>query len=176
MLCQSESALTTQAIVSRVSEDDLITYCGLYCGNCAERCAVPRQARELLDLVRDEGYDCFYESVPDMKGHYPSFVKVLEYFSSLECGCRKRKGSPPKCPIRVCAIEKGAFVCMDCRDFPCDKWNGIARFHPLLVSDAQRYREIGKERWLEEQRARGRKGFNYGMVKRAELHDPAGKE
>jgi hypothetical protein len=151
--------------VKRVPDDDLITYCGLYCGLCAERCTVPLRARELMDLVRDEGYDQFYEFVPGINDHYPSFIKVLEEFSALDCRCRNRKGGPPSCAIYACAAKKGAFVCMDCEDFPCDKWNAISRIHPLLKNDADRYREVGKERWLEEQRVRAEKGFCYGMIK-----------
>jgi hypothetical protein len=155
-----------------MSDDDLITYCGLYCGICAERCAIPRLAKELLDMVKDEGYDQFYEFVPGMKEHYPSFVKILEDFSMMECGCRDRKGGPPDCEIRICANGRGMFVCMDCQDFPCDKWSAIANIYPLLTSDAHRYREIGKERWLEEQKAKGRKGFYYGMIRRVAIQGP----
>jgi hypothetical protein len=159
-----------------MTDDDLITYCGLYCGICAERCVLPQRARELLDLIREEGYDQYYEFVPGLKEHYPSFVKVLEDLSTMDCRCRNRRGGPPNCEIRNCADERGVFVCMDCQDFPCERWKAIARFYPLLASDAQRYREIGKERWLEEQKARGRKNFYYGMVRCVPEPGPEGAE
>lgn len=151
-----------------MSDDDLITYCGLFCDLCAERCILPRMARELLATVKDEGYDCFCEFVPGMKDHYPSFVKVLQDLSEMDCKCRDGSGGPPGCEIRICAKGKGMFVCMDCQDFPCDKWISVAKVYPFLIMDSTRYKEAGREAWLMEQKAKGAKGFCYRMVRRVE--------
>lgn len=156
-----------------MSDDHLITYCGLYCGLCAERRVLPGLASELLDTVKDEGYDYFYEFVPGMKEHYPSFIKVLKDLSTMDCKCRDGSGGPPNCEIRTCAKGRGLFVCMDCQDFPCGKWSTVAKVYPFLVVDTDRYREFGKERWLEEQRAKARKGFNYSMIRRTEAPGPS---
>ncbi|MDD1769745.1 MAG: DUF3795 domain-containing protein [Methanomassiliicoccales archaeon] len=129
-------------------------------------------SKELLDMVKNEGYDYFYEFVPGMREHYPSFVKVLRDLSSMDCKCRDGSGGPPNCAVRACAKDKGVFVCMDCTGFPCDKWREVSRVYPFLTTDASRYQQIGKERWLEEQRVRATKGFNYGMVRRIEVLGP----
>ena len=156
--------------------DDLITYCGLYCGLCAERCLLPSKSRELRELVKDEGYDLFHEHVPGMKDHYPSFVKMLEDLSVMDCKCRDGSGGPPGCEIRACAKGRGLFVCMECEDHPCDKWNSVAKSYPFLIIDAFRYQDVGKERWTEEQREKGRKGFNYRMMRRIEVQGGEEKE
>jgi hypothetical protein len=159
-------------LLYNMSDDDLITYCGLYCGLCAERCAIPHMAKELMDLVKEEGYDYFYEYVPGMKEHYPSFIKVLQDLSEMDCKCRDGRGGPPNCEIRICAKGRDMFVCMDCHDFPCEKLNALTKVYPFLTVDASRYQEIGKERWLEEQKAKARKGFNYSMMRRIVVLGP----
>jgi hypothetical protein len=155
-----------------MSDDDFITYCGLYCGLCAERTVLPSRAQELLDLVKDEGYDLFYEYIPGMKEQYPSFINVLKDLSAMDCRCRNGSGGPPDCEIRACAKQRNVFVCMECPEFPCRKWDTIARSYPLLAVDALRYRELGKERWLEEQRAKARKGLNYRMLRVVDVQAP----
>lgn len=90
--------------------------------------------------------------------------------------CRNRKGGPPNRAIHACAKGKGVFVCMDCMDFPCEKWNAISRIHPLLEKDTERYREVGKEKWLDEQRAKAKKGFYNGMVKQSSTLGQDGKK
>lgn len=65
---------------------------------------------------------------------------------------------------------------MDCMDFPCEKWNAISRIHPLLEKDTERYREVGKEKWLDEQRAKAKKGFYNGMVKQSSTLGQDGKK
>jgi len=118
--------------------------------------------------VKEEGYDYFYEFVPGMKEHYPSFVTVLGDLSKMDCRCRNGSGGPPNCAIRSCAKEKGVFVCMDCVQFPCDRLAPIMKVYPLLSADAARYKEVGKEKWLEELKGREAKGFFYGMVRKIE--------
>lgn len=151
-----------------MSDDDLITYCGLYCGLCAERSLVPSKAHELRELVRDEGYDSFYELVPGMREHYPSFAKVLGDLSAMDCKCRDGSGGPPDCQIRSCATNRGKFVCMECEEHPCHKLGDVAREYPFLIADAARYRQLGKERWLEEQKGKLKRGFSYRMVRLTE--------
>lgn len=163
--------LTIPSIIQQMLDDELITPCGLYCGLCAERCLLPGRAQELLRLVREEGYDQFYGSIGAIKDHYPSFIRVLEELSDMDCRCRNRAGGDPGCPIRICAEGRGAFVCMDCEDFPCDKWIALTKVHPLMMADAELYRKVGKERWLELQKERLEKGFHYGMVKTHKVHD-----
>ncbi len=149
-------------------EDELITYCGLYCGLCAERCVLPRMARDMLDTVRSEGYDTFYQDVPGLAEHYPSFMKVLGDLSCMDCKCRDGSGGPPGCEIRSCARGRGVFVCAECEDFACDKWNKISEFYPFMLIDAFRYQEVGRDRWLAEQREKARKGYNYSMDRRVQ--------
>ena len=143
----------------------LITYCGLHCGLCAERNLLPSRSKELLDLVRNEGYDSYYHAIPELRDHYPSFVKVLEGFSIRDCRCRRDDGGPANCPIRACAKAKGVIVCMDCAEFPCGKWLPLTRVHPTLLADAELYRREGQGAWLVMQRERAARGFHYGMVK-----------
>jgi len=158
-----EIAITGPNHPRSMSDEDLMARCGLYCGICAERAVLPRMSRDLLKLVHDEGYDDHFRDIPSIRDHYPSFVKVLEGLSQLDCRCRA--GGDDGCPIRTCADRKGIRVCMECDEFPCAKWLALSEFHPMLVLDAEMYRKEGRERWLDVQRQRAAKGFHYGMVK-----------
>jgi len=51
----------------------LVTYCGLYCGLCAQRVRIPEQARRLRETLHDEGFDDFYQYIPDIKDSFPVF-------------------------------------------------------------------------------------------------------
>ncbi len=143
----------------------LVTYCGLYCGLCAQRARVPRIARQLQQTLHEEGFDDFYQYLPDMKETFPTFWTFLEKLASFECSCRTGKGGPPDCKIRNCATERRILLCPLCTEYPCKDIERLAERYPTLLQDGRRLRRIGVTKWVDEQEARARRGFTYADVR-----------
>jgi hypothetical protein len=111
--------------------------CGLYCGACGTILADMRGTRE--ELARE------WEMEP----------------GQLVChGCRTGTVAVfcATCGFRACAAEKGIDNCSRCDDFPCDELvrfrNDKAPHHSVVLTNLRRIREVGVDRWLEEQRVR----------------------
>lgn len=141
-----------------------VTYCGLYCKLCANMARIPQQAGELRETLRREGFQHFGESVYE---DFSEFWKVLEALeeSGESCpGCRGGCGWP-QCPMRKCAREKGLDVCSQCDEYPCEHVQELARRYPNLIADGMRQREVGLDRWIQEQEARRQTGFCYSQIR-----------
>ncbi|MEM0448857.1 MAG: DUF3795 domain-containing protein [Methanomassiliicoccales archaeon] len=145
--------------------DDNIAYCGLYCRLCVENSLLPLKARELLNMMEDEGYGRLNRKSEELRASHDIFLRVLNELADMKCTCRDGGGFS-ECKVRACARERGLFVCMECEDHPCDKWNEVAKSYPFLIIDAFRYQDVGKETWAEEQEERVSRGFNYWMMRR----------
>lgn len=78
--------------------------------------------------------------------------------------CRSGCGAP-FCGIRKCAKKKGVEVCPFCEEYPCHRINALAKGYGLLLADAQRMKELGLERWVEEQEQRRKTGFCYTDIR-----------
>jgi len=136
-----------------------VTYCGLYCGLCAQRNRIPQRAASLRDALRKEGYENWGKELP----HFVEFWSFLNNLADSEarCSCRSGKCGPPDCSIRKCAQKKGVDTCPSCTVYPCDKIMAVAKGYPTLLSDAQRMKEKGVDVWIKEQETRAKTGFAY---------------
>lgn len=136
-----------------------VTYCGLYCGLCANRNRAPKQAGALRETLQREGIEAWGPEVPG----YREFWKFLGSLAESEenCSCRDGTCGPPFCTIRKCAPERGVEVCPFCEDYPCERILGLAKGYVTMLADGERMREIGMDRWIEEQEARRATGFAY---------------
>lgn len=151
-----------------MSEQDflrLVTYCGLYCGLCAQHNRIPQQARQLQKSLSEEGFDDFYQYVPEMKDVFPTFWQFLQKLTAFNCSCRIGKGGPPDCKIRCCAKRRNIVVCPQCRDYPCQHVQALAKHYPTLIQDGKRMQEVGVEKWVEEQEQRAKRGFVYADIR-----------
>lgn len=143
----------------------LVTYCGLYCGLCAQRARIPRIAHQLQQTLHEEGFDDFYQYVPYMKETFPTFWSFLGYLADFDCTCRTGKGGPPDCKIRNCATERRLLVCPQCEEYPCKHIEALAERYPTLIQDGRRLQRIGIGKWADEQEARAKRGFTYADVR-----------
>jgi len=143
----------------------LVTYCGLYCGLCAERARIPMQAKQLEQSLHDERYDEFYSFVPWLKETYPKALEFLHVLAENDCTCRSGKGGPPDCEMRKCAKAKDVSACPLCPDYPCEHVERMAEYYPNLIQDGKRMRKIGVEKWIAEQEARVRRGLVYADLR-----------
>jgi hypothetical protein len=137
----------------------LVTYCGLYCGLCAQRGRIPRQAHALRESMAKEGYEFWGKELPGFTEFW-SFLERLCDPDKAHPSCRQG-GGPPFCSIRKCARGRGIELCPDCADYPCERLRALERGYPTLISDGRRMKEIGIVQWIAEQEERARVGFAY---------------
>lgn len=106
------------------------TYCGLYCGACCSFIS-----KEKLDGVQ-------------------SALEMRTEADEQPCnGCNDDGQS--SCEFVVCNKEHGTECCAFCSEFPCpmiekfsvEEWE----HHQVVLDNLRRIKEIGVDRWLEEQ-------------------------
>jgi hypothetical protein len=142
-----------------------VTYCGLYCKLCAQQSRIPKQAFELKQSLHEEGFDDFYQYVPEMKEVFPLFWQFLQKLATFDCNCRFGKGGPPDCKIRNCAKEKGIDVCPQCKEYPCALIKSLAEHYPTLIQDGKHLQKVGIEKWVKEQEERVKRGVVYADIR-----------
>jgi hypothetical protein len=141
-----------------------VTFCGLYCGLCANRRRISQQAATLRETLRKEGYDRGYFDIPGLEEVFATFWEGLNRLADTSCpGCRAGGGCPG-CAIRSCAQERGMTTCPLCPDYPCPRLEKLHGY-PLLLADGRRMQLVGLERWIAEQEARAATGFAYADVR-----------
>jgi len=143
----------------------LVTYCGLYCGLCAQHARIPHNARQLQQTLQEEGLEDFYQYFPEMKKVFPQFSQFLENLAKFNCTCRSGKGGPSNCEIRKCARQKRITVCPQCREYPCQHIQKLAERYPTLIQDGKRLRKVGIQKWIGEQEQRAKRGVSYSDLK-----------
>lgn len=141
----------------------LVTYCGLYCGLCAQRARIPKRAGALREAMAKEGYEFWAQEIPGFREFW-EFLSGLSDPDKACPGCRQG-GGPPFCTIRKCARERDIEICVYCQDYPCKRVLGIAKGYPTLLADGQRLKEKGLEAWLREQEERAKTGFAYADIR-----------
>ena len=137
-----------------------VAYCGLYCGLCAQRNRIPKQARQLQKSLHEEGFDDFYQYVPEMKEIFPPFWRFLQELAKFDCTCRTG-GGPPDCKIRQCAKQKSTELCTQCKEYPCKLIQALAEHYPIIIQDGKRLQKIGLPKWVKEQEKRAKRGVVY---------------
>lgn len=116
--------------------DELIAYCGLYCGACSFKVGYEENNREHI-MRMPSIYDKF-------KSQPPAFCP----------GCRL-ENQCGDCAIRDCAQGKEIKYCSLCSDFPCKKLMDFScdgkPHHSESIKNLVLLKEIGEEKWLEMQ-------------------------
>ena len=149
----------------KMEKYDLVAPCGDYCGGCGQYNGLivetAKQMREFADLY---GFEFRSEEAFDFK----QFVKGLEWFiDNAKCpGCH-HGGGPPWCEVRKCCSEKGLRICFECEEFPCSKFKKYA--DPDTMDRYKRFKEIGFEKWIEEQIQKAKEGYEIHLQKVASL-------
>lgn len=117
--------------------EELIAYCGLYCGDChGYQQRVPDLARDLRKELRQTKYKKFAAFISKEKfgegfKEYDACYEVLGAMVKFRChkGCRGGGGNP-WCPIRKCAQKKQLDGCWECGEFAdCDKLSFLEGVH-----------------------------------------------
>jgi len=145
-----------------------VTYCGLYCGLCSTCNRSPRQARALLNTLRNEAIEHWGPTLPDFQEFWRFLGRLAK--NDSRASCREGTCGPPFCTIRKCAPEKGVEVCPFCDEYPCERILGLAKGYVTMLADGKRMVEIGLDKWIEEQEKRKATGFAYVDI-RCEPYD-----
>jgi hypothetical protein len=122
----------------------LLAPCGLYCGVCAIHIA-----------DRDNNLK-FKTRLIDV---YKPISKTIDDIKCSGCLSESQEnifGYCQTCPIRDCVLGKGFDSCYQCNDFPC---KFIERFpiavgKKVILRAIPRWKEIGTEKWVEEEEKR----------------------
>ena len=109
--------------------DQLLGYCGLYCGNCL-----------------------YYQNTALGKSTDPGDG------TKVYCeGCGSDKASPwcTDCGIKKCGREKGMRFCLQCADYPCEMITGFIGdpmypYHKEVHAAMKRLLETDLDTWSEE--------------------------
>ena len=95
------------------TSENLIAYCGLYCGECfAHKGVIADLARDICKELRQTRFDIMAEAVSEFsffevfKG-YQNCYDVLGAMVKFRCkrGCRENSGNP-SCKIHTCCGKK----------------------------------------------------------------------
>jgi hypothetical protein len=105
-------------------DENLIAYCGLYCGDCYNhKGAIANLARDLRKELRAANFEQsaeFLSAIPFFKEfkNYKDCYAVLGAMVRLRCNktCRAG-GGPPFCKIRKCCQQKELKGCWECGEF-----------------------------------------------------------
>lgn len=142
-------------------DEDLIAYCGLYCGDChGYNGRIPDLARDLRKELRESKYDKFagfistYSFGTDFK-EYDECYKVLGAMVKFRCkkGCMAGGGSP-FCKIRKCCQKKGLEGCWVCEEFEtCEKLDFLKPVHgDAHVKNLRAIKKEGKDGFVKDKR------------------------
>ena len=139
-------------------EKRYITYCGLYCGNCAVKARVEPAAKVLYDEMKKAGFEGIIQFIPGGDGFWPFLKNMAQQGSCTSC---REDGGNPGCAVRLCAKEKGVKMCALCESYPCEKFTKFFENYPTLKSDNALLREKGEAAWAKLHDERRSNGFSY---------------
>ena len=141
------------------SETDLITYCGIYCGDCLGYTGVIAEATDtFLDVLDKYRFYMTARNVfPKELGDYDRLIDMLLFMSELKCHktCRERTDEEASCVVRDCCNERGLFACHECSGFEgCETLGSVLGGLHLgaCLQNLREMREIGLEAWLRDGR------------------------
>jgi hypothetical protein len=152
-----------------MDNENLMTYCGGYCGECAlyPGFTALREAASLLgEIIDTHGLQNWIPEAmkpeAENKFDFAEFRKGLAFFSDPEpwFTCQKtckNGGGFPDCLMRKCCREHRLDICFDCSEFPCSK----VRWNPRMIERAKEYEKLGKEEWLRQQQKKANQGFEH---------------
>lgn len=113
--------------------DELLGYCGLYCGNCL-----------------------FYQNTVKGTGTDPGDGMIY-----MCRGCNSGEVTPwcTDCGIKTSCRNKEIRTCIECDSFPCDMMNGFMNdpeypYHRDVPEMMRLLDEMGLEAWAEEMKKR----------------------
>ncbi|MDI6904053.1 MAG: DUF3795 domain-containing protein [Candidatus Bathyarchaeia archaeon] len=145
--------------------ENLLGYCGLYCGACGIYQGRIKQAVEnLRKIITAYGFDKFTAELAKWEPafqHYGEFENVMDGFVKMfgECqGCVKG-GGDPNCAVRECCKQKAYNTCAECVEMEtCEK---LQKYGPKAREGLRKIKTIGIDKWTEEMQKKVETGYCY---------------
>ena len=116
-------------------DENLIAYCGLYCGDCFNyKGEIADLARDLRKKLRETKFSGVAQ---DLSRYFKEFnnydqcYEVLGAMVRLRCkrACRNGGGNPA-CKVRICCQKKNIRGCWECDEFEtCNKLDFLKPIH-----------------------------------------------
>ena len=123
--------------MDKKNSENLIAYCGLYCGECfAHKGTIADLARDLRKELRQTRFDIMADAMSEIsffevfKG-YQTCYDVLGAMVKFRCkrACRGNGGNPG-CKIRTCCRKKELIGCWECAEYTsCAKLDTLNATH-----------------------------------------------
>jgi len=142
-----------------MENNDLIAYCGLYCGDCVNhKGEVADLARDLRKKLREAKFDRLSQGLSKYLKEfedYPQCYEVLGAMVKLRCKrtCRAG-GGPPQCKIRNCCQQKGLLGCWECDEFEtCTRLDFLKPMHEdAHLKNLTKLKKHGVQNFIEGKR------------------------
>ncbi|MHA1711713.1 MAG: DUF3795 domain-containing protein [Candidatus Freyarchaeota archaeon] len=146
------------------SPENLVGYCGLYCGACGIYQGRIKQAVEnLRKVISAYGFDKMASKLANWEPafqHYTKFERVLDGLVKLFGSCLGcvAGGGDPNCAIRECCKQKTYTTCAECVEMDtCEK---LQRYVGAL-RELRKIKAMGIDKWVEEMRKKVDAGYCY---------------
>jgi len=142
-------------------EKDLVTYCGLYCGDCfGHQENIPDLARDLRKELRQAKFaktaeflsaNSFFEVFKNYQQCYDVLGALVKFRCRKAC---RGGGGPPFCKMRKCCQRKGIEGCWQCEEFEtCENLNFLKPLHgDAHLKNLRVLKETGVDNFLEGKR------------------------
>ena len=135
--------------------EDLLAYCGFYCGDCLGYTGVIADTamnfmRVLEKYKFDQTAKCLF---PKELKDYEKFFEMLEFMTGLKCEkiCREREDSDTSCTVRKCCRDRNFYACYECNDFEiCDNLKSIHKglHYNSSMKNLKAIKEMGLKNWI----------------------------
>lgn len=138
-----------------MTDKDLTTHCGIYCGDCPRYQA--RFSDMCADLLQEFEKSHFSELAKiiatknDKFEEYDDMLSLLKTISALKCEapCRLGGGRGSSCEVIVCNKNRCIEGCWDCDDFEkCNKLDFLKPFcADAPIKNLRTVKKYGMENW-----------------------------
>lgn len=133
-----------ESTIAEQGREDLIAYCGLYCGDCAGYTG--EIAIEILQRYKFKRTAAALFS--EQLAEHDRLWEMLQFISGLRCEATCREREEP-CKIARCCIERGFHGCYECGEFEtCTTLAELARLHgDSCPANLRAIKEMGPAAW-----------------------------
>jgi len=137
------------------NKEDLLGYCGLYCGDCAGFSGeIAKASLNLKHFIDKYKLNITAKELFDGKlKDFDKFYEMLQFMIALKCPqiCRERETPVEGCEIKQCCRQKNYFACYECNDFSnCKKLKSLEALHgDSCVKNLKAIKERGLSNWIE---------------------------
>ena len=118
-----------------MSNHELVSPCGLYCGVCSIYYAYSNNNQKLKEKIAK-----VYNETPDKIACKGCRSDMVYWYCTI-------------CQIKTCALEKGFEGCYQCQEFPCDKIESfpVPEGKKHILRAVPEWRKLGTEQWIKEE-------------------------